>query len=191
MSERSPQQLAEIEAIVNRCQAGSSESFAKLYDLFINPIYKYIFFRVGHEEAEDLTELVFLKTWEHIHSYKTGTSSFSSWIFRIAHNVVIDHYRARRPEEQLDERFQDFRREANAMDRAHRRFDKDLLSCAMKEINDNYRQIITLKYINDLSNDEIAAITGRSHASLRILQFRALRSLRQVLERMGFSEKNV
>ena len=191
MSERSPQQLQEIEAIVSRCQAGSSDSFAKLYDLFINPIYKYIFFRVGRGEAEDLTELVFLKTWENIRSYKSGTSSFSSWIFRIAHNIVVDHYRSKRPEEQLDEQFQDFRREANAMDRAHRRFDKDLLTHAMKELNDNYRQIIILKYVNDLSNDEIAAITGRSHAALRILQFRALRSLRQVLERMGFSDQNV
>lgn len=182
-----PRKEEEIEKLVVESQRGESAAFGKLYDIFIDPIYRYVHYRVSASDAEDLTELVFLKSWENVRQYRKGIRSFSSWIFRIAHNVVVDHYRSRHPEDELTEDIVDHRDEANSQNRAHQSFDQEILGKAMREIKDHYRQILILKYINDLTNDEIAYIMGRSHAALRILQFRALRSLRRVLERMGVS----
>lgn len=176
---------AQVEVLVAEAQKGDSDAFAKLYDAFVNPIYRYIFYRVGSHSAEDLTELVFMKTWEHIRQYKFGQNSFSSWIFRIAHNVIIDHYRANKENEELSENISDHREDASAQNIAHKHFDQEVLRKAMAELKDHYRQVLILKYMNDLSNEEIVHITGRSHAGLRILQFRALRALKRILERMG------
>lgn len=176
-----------IEALVATAQAGSSEAFAKLYDIFVDPIYRYIYYRAGSVEAEDLTELVFLKTWENIRQYRSGKHHFSAWIFRIAHNIVVDFYRSKDTYDELPENIEDQRIEASAMHRAHRSLDRGVLDRAMMELKDSYRQIVVLKYLNDLSNDEIAEILGRSQSAVRILQFRALKKLRRILERMGIS----
>ena len=191
MAATDPQKEKEIENFVIASQRGDSEAFGKLYDIFVDPLYRYIYYRVGAGEAEDLTELVFLKSWENIKQYRTRERSFSSWIFRIAHNVVVDFYRSQRPQDELSENIIDYREEADSQTLANRRFDNEVLGKAMLELKDRYRQIIILKFINDLTNEEIGYITGRSQAALRILQFRALRKLRRILERMGVSENNL
>lgn len=177
-----------IEELVMASQRGDADAFGKVYDRFVDPVYRYFHFRVGKDDAEDLTELVFLKTWENIRKYKKGEYSFSSWIFRIAHNVVVDHYRSRRPTDELSEEVRDERREAVAPMAAHLRFDREMLEDAMSELKDQYRQVLILKYMNDLSNSEIGFIMGRSQTALRILQFRALRALRRILESRGITE---
>lgn len=177
-----------IEQLVASAQRGDSDAFAKLYDSFIHPIYRYVYFRVGKDDAEDLTELIFLKTWEHIRRYRQGDHHFSAWIFRIAHNVVVDHYRNHRAEDELAETLPDRRKENDTRTRTHRRFEVEALSTALAKLKGDYRQILVLKYINDLSNEEIAQVMDRSRSALRILQFRALKNLRQILENMGISE---
>ncbi|MBI4994910.1 sigma-70 family RNA polymerase sigma factor [Candidatus Peregrinibacteria bacterium] len=192
MEERQNLKTEEIETLVAQSQSGESLAFGRLYDIFADPIYRYVFYRVKSEEAEDLTELIFLKTWENIRQYRSGQHSFSAWIFRIAHNTVVDYYRSNNHiEEDLTESIPDERRLADASDRTHRSLNQNLLSTAMRELKDRYRQILTLKYINDLSNEEIGYIMGKSQTSIRILQFRALKALRRILERMGFSSFDV
>lgn len=178
----------EIEVFVILAQRGDSDAFGKLYDLFVNQIYRYVFYRVGEDDAEDITELVFLKTWENINQYRKGNCSFSSWLFRIAHNAVVDHYRARQATDELSDDIEDHRKEADASLQAHRDLDQKLLNKAMAELKDHYKQILVLKYINEFNNEEISHIMGRSQASLRILQFRALKSLKRILGRMGIYE---
>lgn len=188
MAALDPQKEEEIENLVIASQRGDSEAFGKLYDIFVDPLYRYAYYRVGAGEAEDLIELVFLKSWENIKQYRPLERSFSSWIFRIAHNVVVDFYRSQRPQDELSENIIDYREEADSKALANRRFDNEVLEKAMLELKDRYRQIIILKFINDLTNEEIGYITGRSQTALRILQFRALRKLRRILERMGVNE---
>lgn len=183
-----PAKEEEIESLVIASQRGKSEAFGKLYDIFVNPIYRYVHYRVDASDGEDLTELVFLKSWENIRQYRKGERSFSSWIFRIAHNVVVDHYRSRHPQDELTEDIIDRGDGADSKKRAHQRFDQELLEHAMRELKDSYRQILILKYVNELTNNEIGYIMGRSQAALRILQFRALRNLRRIIERMGVTE---
>ena len=154
MIPRDPKVDAEVLILVLASQSGESESFGKLYDRFVDPIFRYMHYRVGTDDAEDLTELTFLKTWENIKKFNPKSGNFSSWIFRIAHNIVVDHYRAHRQELPLTEDIQDRREEAATQDRAHRRLDQEILGKAMQKLKDHYRQVVILKYINDFSNEE-------------------------------------
>lgn len=181
-----------IDALVKKSQDGDSDAFGSLYEQFITPIYRYIYYRVGSDDAEDLTEMVFLKAWENIKQFRFGVHSFSSWIFRIAHNIIVDHYRLYKykTEELLDNVF-DSNIEATSQTRAHRSLNSKLISDALSQLKDDYRQVLVLKYINDMTNDEMCVVTGRTHASLRILQFRALRMLRKILEDKGIDQLDV
>lgn len=177
----------EIEKLVALVQDGDHESFAVLYDLFVDPLYRYIYYRVGDEEAEDILEVVFIKVWENIHRYKAGKSSFSSWIFRIAHNLVIDHYRASSGKEtqELSVTIADTDREHNPIKVTENTLNNKLLKQALNKLSKKYRDVLIYKFINQLTNREIAEIMGKTEGSIRILQFRALNSLKIELESMG------
>lgn len=178
-------QQKEIEALVVQAQKGNTDAFAKLYDLFVQSVYRYIYFRVAKEEALDLTETVFLKVWEHLGSYRFEKASFAAWIFRIAHNIVVDYYRVHRQVTPLDYAIKDEKSEANPVLMTERELSRDRLKQALSKLKKKYQQILLLKYVNELENMEIAKIMGRSEGSLRVLQFRALRALRKVLEEEG------
>ncbi len=175
----------EIEKLAQEAQKGHTESFAKLYDFYVQPIYRYIFFKVKKEEAFDLTEAVFLKVWENLKLYKKGAASFSAWIFRIAHNVVIDHYRSHRDSVVLDYSIPDEKRDINPVYLTESSLQSETLREAIARLNRKYQQILLLKYVNDLDNAEIAMIMKKSEGSLRILKFRALKALKRVLEEMN------
>ena len=92
--------------VVRRARDGDKESFAELYETYFDKIYRYVAVRIGNKtEAEDMTQQVFVKAYKHVHSYKWQGVPFSSWLFRIAHNVVVDFYRkeSKRPTVPLDE----------------------------------------------------------------------------------------
>lgn len=179
-----------VEALVASSQKGDSKSFGQLYDIFVQPIYRYVYYRIGRSEAEDLTEMIFLKTWEHIGKYRRGESSFSSWIFRIAHNVVVDYYRGSKTTDELPDDIEDSRPAVKADTMARLAVTSEILSEALKKLKDQYRQVIILKYVNDLSNEEIAEIMGKSQTALRILQFRALRQLKTMLNKKGIYDSD-
>ena len=177
----------EIEKLVSQAKKGDVNAFSKLYDYFADNIYRYVFFRVDSvEDAQDLTETVFLKSWENLYQYKSGgNNSFSSWIFRIAHNLVIDYYKLNKQIESLTEDYIDERTGRHPLDITEKSLNSALLKDAIEKLKENYKQIIILKYINELSNDEIAAILKKNEGSVRILQFRALKELKKILENMG------
>lgn len=186
MAEKDSAQKDKIELIVKEAQKGSTEAFGKLYDLYVNQIYRYISFKVSKEDALDLTETVFLKVWEHVASYKKGSGTFASWIFRIAHNLVIDHYRLQRHHASLDDVvLPDEKREADPAFLTENKFTQAMLKKAIAKLNPKYQQILLLRYITGLEPDEIGKIMNRSPGSLRILKFRALQSLKKILEDMG------
>jgi RNA polymerase sigma-70 factor, ECF subfamily len=174
----------QIEQLVSLAQKGDTDSFAKLYDLYVDQIYRYIYFRVKHEDALDLTENVFLKVWENIKSYKTGRKYFTSWVYKIAHNTVVDHYRLSKPVDSLDISVPDEKKDIDPIVLTERKINNENLSKALKKLKKRYQQIIILKYINELENEEIAKIMNKSEGSLRILKFRALKALRQVMDEM-------
>ena len=177
----------EIEELVIHAKNKDSDSFARLYDEFVDQIYRYIYFKVDKEDAVDLTENVFLKVWENLSKYKTGKMYFSSWIFKIAHNVVVDHYRLSKSVSSLEYDIPDERKDVSPAYLTEQKISSDALRKAISGLKGKYRQILILKYINELENHEIATIMKRSEGSLRILKFRALKALRQILEDMNIT----
>lgn len=175
-----------IEKLVEQVQKGDMQAFAKLYDHFVDRIYKYFFFKVANEEAFDLTENLFLKVWENIRLYKKKPgSSFSSWIYRIAHNMLVDHYRQNNPVAELDASVADYKPDNNPLHIAEQSLSKGALKEAMGKLKEHYREVITLAFVNGLENSEIAKILKKSEGTLRVLKFRALKDLKKILEEMG------
>lgn len=178
----------EIEALVVKSQKGDQEAFAKIYDTYVTPIYRYIFYKVKAEDVEDLTEILFLKAWENVRKYKKRkNTTFKSWLFRIAHNLVVDHYRLNREHSSLNPFISDTKKEADPMRLTQDSLNNDKLKLAISKLKKNYQQILILKFINDLSNTEISEILKKSEGSVRILQFRALRALKAELTDMGIN----
>lgn len=179
-----------LEDLVIKSQKGDSEAFAQLYDFFVTPIYRYIFYKVNKEDVEDLTEMLFMKAWENIRKYrKQKNKSFKAWLFRITHNLVVDHYRITREHSSLDPRLQDTKRHNDPIERAEGSINNENLKFAIGKLKKNYQQIIVLKFINELSNEEICKVMKKSEGSVRILQFRALKALKTVMNDMGI--KNI
>lgn len=177
----------EIEKLVKKSQKGDPNAFAEIYDIFVDPIYRYVYYRVKSVDAEDLVETVFLKVWENIRQYKPRKKSFSAWMFRIAHNLVVDYYRSSKGNfiEELTPQLPDQSREHNPIRVTQGVLDQDLLKEAIRKLKKQYQEIIIYKFINDLSSKEIADILKKSEGSLRILQFRALKALKRELIDMG------
>ncbi len=177
----------EIEELVLKVQEGDQDAFSQLYDIFIDPIYRYVYYRVNDEDADDLVGTVFLKVWENINKYKRGKNSFSAWIFRISHNLVVDHYRMTKDKwvAELDDNITDHKREHSPIRTTQNSLDQTVLKVALSKLKKPYQDIIVYKFVNELSNPEISGILNKSEGSLRILQFRALKALKIELINVG------
>jgi len=176
-----------LEILVEEAQNGSTEAFSKIYDQFIDTIYRYVYYRVKSDDAEDLVETVFLKVWENLKKYKRSSSGFSSWIFRIAHNLVVDYYRLKKDKDvsELDVQLADDKRDHNPIKQTEDVFNSEILKKALSKLKRHYQEIIVYKFVNEFSNEELAKLLKKSEGSLRILQFRALKALKYELDEMG------
>lgn len=179
----------DVDALVFAAQEGDKDAFGKLYDLFFEAIYRYIFFRVPAAEVDDLCELVFIKAWMNLEKYEKRDVQFSAWIFRIAHNAIIDFRRQHRSLAVMDENLED-KSENNAPKLST---EKALASRevreAVEQLKEPYKQVITLKFLIGLSNPEIAEILGEREGNVRVLQFRALKELKQILGQKGLEKE--
>jgi len=173
----------EIEELVKSSKQGDKDAFAKLYDIFLTPIYRYIYYKVNREDVEDLTEITFFKIWQNLKKYNNRKgSTFSSWIFRIAHNAIMDHYRSHRSISELPVTLSDEKRDNSPVLTTENVLNSNILRYLLNKLKKNYKQVLILKYINQLSNEEIAEIMKKKVGSVRVLQFRALNALRALIE---------
>ncbi len=163
---------------------GDQEAFGALYTLHLNAIYRYIYFRVGDEhEAEDLTEEVFVKAWEALPKYRLTEYPFTSWLYRIAHNLTVDYHRRRLPVSLSD---QDLHRILSAassteeMVEDRQRF--SALTAAVQRLDDWEQDVIILRFVHGISHDEVAAMVGKSANATRVIQHRALAKLSKYLK---------
>ena len=157
-----------------------SKAFGDLYSIFLDRIYRYVFYQVSNRAtAEDLTEEIFLKAWEGIGKFKWKGPPFQAWLYRIARNHIIDYFRTNRQQQSLDEELagDDNNPEQEAGDKQTQR----MLSKAIFSLPEQQRQIILLKFIEGLENCEIAQILKKSQGAIRITQMRALDALREKL----------
>jgi RNA polymerase sigma-70 factor, ECF subfamily len=154
-------------------------AFGELYDQFVDRVYRYLYYRAASQaEAEDLTEQVFLKAWE--------GRPFLAWLYRLAHNVHIDHVRSHRPTTSLNNQARPFElSSARASRDLARCLDVDVLTDAMTHLTVEQQQVIILKFIEGFDNEQIALAMDKREGAIRALQMRALQSLRRVLESQG------
>ncbi len=177
---------SQIEKCVLKAQKGDEKSFALLFDSFYDKISRYVHFRAPHEEVEDLVSDIFLKVVEKLNTYKPNPkASFHAWIFRIAHNRVIDYYRQKKELlGQSDENGNDFflqipDENLRPDEKANFNLDVKKLYEIMKQLPDSQREILEFKYLEGLSNAEVAHITGKAEGNIRVIQLRALREIRK------------
>jgi RNA polymerase sigma-70 factor (ECF subfamily) len=161
---------------------GKREIFAELYEEFLPKIFRYIRYRVNSEEVtEDLTSTVFEKALTNFERYSAEKATFSTWIFSIAHNVVIDHYRtqARRPALSLEKaEIEVPSREPLPEDTLERIEEREKLRGCISRLPDEEQEIIALKFGSGLNNRQIARIMGLSESNVGTRLYRAVRKLR-------------
>ena len=178
-------QVSETE-LLRRALHGDKQAFGSLYELYLDPIYRYIYYRVGdHTEAEDLTEMVFLKAWEQLPRTRKGAEvrNFRAWVYRIAHNLVVDRHRTRKPITSLDQHNEAQAPAASPETLAEHSEQSDTLQAAIMQLEPDLQQVIILRFVNQLSHAETGRILGKQEGHVRVLQYRALQKLREILKK--------
>ena len=172
----------ELKSLVQRAQDGDTESFGKIYDAFLTPIYRYVVFRFPEELAEDLVADIFVKAWEKLHTYKVRAGvPFGAWLFRIARYSVIDAYRSQRGFEEITEDIPDEKRENDPRSRIERNLTVAVVRKALKKLPTDYRDVLLLHYVAGLPHSEIAHSLSMTEGYVRILKFRGLKKLEALL----------
>jgi RNA polymerase sigma-70 factor, ECF subfamily len=173
-----------VRALVDRAQQGDREALEELYLIHFDRIYSYLHVSVGNRhDAEDLTTQTFLKMLESIGKFRWQSAPFSAWLFRIAHNLAMDHFRATKrwqPEEEVPEPDPDENTsaEAGALESIGRKSMLELI----EELSPEQQQVLTLKFVFNFANAEAATILGKTEGAIKSLQHRALVSLQKQLE---------
>lgn len=173
-----------VARLVEEAQQGNIKAFGKLYDLFVDRVYRFIFFRIGKkEDAEDLTEEIFLKTFKNIATYKQKTDiPFEAWLFRIVRNRIIDYYRTRKESASIEQAESVFDTKPGPEEQTVQNIQVQEVLAALVKLPQQYQDIIILKFIEEKSNEEISFILGKSVAHIRVIQSRALKALRQKIK---------
>ena len=181
VSDRDPD--VDVRALVARAQQGDRSALEELYLIHFDRIYGYLHMSVGNRhDAEDLTTQTFLKMLEAIGRFRWQSAPFSAWLFRIAHNLAIDHFRAGKrvqPEEEVPEPngVEESSAEEQALDSMGRARMLELIDRLAAE----QRQVLTLKFLFGFVNAEVAGILGKTEGAVKSLQHRALASLQKQL----------
>ena len=169
--------------LVERSKENDEDAFGELYSLYVDSIYRYIYIKIKvSHEAEDLVQQVFLKAWSSIRTFKYEKFPFSSWLYRIAHNQVIDYYRSRKKSNLSIKEEIIVDSSDNPAISQDQKSDKRELERAIRNLPENQQQVIILKFIEELDNKEIAKIIGKSEGAIRVLQYRALKMLKKILD---------
>jgi RNA polymerase sigma-70 factor (ECF subfamily) len=171
----------EVRKLVERAQAGDRDALEELYLLHFDRIYSYLHMSVGNRhDAEDLTTLTFLKMLESIKRFRWQSVPFSAWLFRIAHNVAMDHFRASKrvqPEEEVPEPIGS--EQLSAEVEAMRSIGRQSMLQMIESLSPEQQQVLTLKFVFNFGNGEVAAILGKTEGAVKSLQHRALASLQK------------
>ncbi len=178
--------LSGEKTILERAQRGDADAFGEIYDSYVSRIFRFAFLKMGsRENAEDLTSETFLRFWSYIRKKEIESETAGPVLYRIARNLVIDFYRkkeivAQEIDGEMENCLKDERNDfvKKLMEREEIREMMEML----RELKDEYQEIIILRYVEELSPEEIAKITGKSNGSVRVLSHRALRSLEKVMK---------
>ncbi len=177
----------ELRRLVEQAQGGDRHALEELYLLHFDRIYSYLHMSVGNRhDAEDLTTQVFVKMLESIGKFRWRSAPFSAWLFRIAHNLAMDHFRANKrwqPEEEVPE--PDPGEGSAAEEEALESIGRQSMLQLIEKLSHEQQQVLTLKFVFNFSNSDAATILDKTDGAIKSLQHRALASLQRQLERSG------
>lgn len=173
---------------LSRLKNRDKEAFIAVYDANVKDINRFVYFKIGsREEANDLTSMIFLKAWNHIQN-KTleDAKTLRALLYKIARNAIVDYYRETGSKVTVsldnEEHKIEVRDDTKATpDRLDEEADLELIRRQLPYLKEEYREVIVMKFINDLSLEEIADISGKSKGSVRVLIHRALNALRELV----------
>ncbi len=176
--------LEDEKKLVERAKDGEVQAFGLLYEYYLPKIYRFVLLKVSHrEEAEDLTHQVFLKAWENIEQYEWRGYSFGSWLYQIARNTTIDYYRGRlAPELSLEELTLEIPSEDTRDDALDSKLDWQKIVRALKELKEVEQEVLIMRFVDDLPLREVAAALGKSEGAVKLIQHRAIKNLKKILE---------
>lgn len=171
--------------LILQAKKGDSGAFGTLYDTYMPAIYRFVLFKVGtRSDAEDVTHQVFLKAWKSMKKYRDEGHPFSSWLYRIAQNTIIDHYRSTKNHRDINSMPEDALSEAPGFEEnVDRGLRAAVVHRAIRELDDMSQNVLLMKFVNDLSNKEISATLQKSEGAIRVIQHRALKHLKTILEK--------
>jgi RNA polymerase sigma-70 factor, ECF subfamily len=181
-NDRAPETAA-VRKLVERAQKGDRAALEELYLMHFDRIYSYLHMSVGNRhDAEDLTNQTFVRMLESIHRFEWRKVPLSAWLFRIAHNLAMDHFRAHRrwqPEQEVPEPRGAEQRSAD--EEALHAIGRDGLMDMIDGLSIDQQQVLTLKFVFDFSNGHVAEILGKTEGAVKSLQHRALATLQRQL----------
>jgi RNA polymerase sigma-70 factor (ECF subfamily) len=162
--------------------AGDADAFGDLYERYLDAIYHYVFYRVnGRQEAEDMTEAIFLRAWQALDTNPPHEAPFRLWLYRIAHNAVVDHYRTRKEQVGLEAAAHLADPKESPEASVARRERAEALKRAIMQMKEDHQEVLTCRFIVGLSHAETAVVMSRSEEAARALQYRAVNALRKRL----------
>jgi RNA polymerase sigma-70 factor, ECF subfamily len=168
--------------IVLKAVERDQEAFAQLYDRHVVRIYRHIYYMVSDSTtAEDLTAQTFLKAWEAIDRYKERGAPIVAWLLRISHNLTVSYLRSKRDHSELDETFLDSKMTRNPEEALEQASDEKSMREAVLKLRDEQRQVIMLRFVEEMDYREVADIIGKSVPAVRVIQHRALGNLRKIM----------
>ena len=178
----------EEKLLLYKIKKNDKQAFIKAYDLYVDQLYRFIYFKVGsREEAEDICSAVFLKTWNYIlQDSLRDHKTLKALLYKITRNSIIDHYRKNKDRGNIsldgDNGIEVIDEKQNAARNMELKTDLFVLETKLPELKEEYREVIILRFVNELSIKEIADILDKPKGNIRVLIFRALKALKELLE---------
>lgn len=172
---------------IRACQAGQISEFTYLYDQYVKPIYRYIYGKVYDQAlSEDLTSQTFLQAMESIRSFSPrAEASIKSWLFAIARNLVIDHWRRERPQVDLEE-IAELPSADDLPEAVAKTIALEKIKTEMQKLTAEQREIVTLRVWHNLSHAEIASLINKKEATVKVAYSRAVAKLAGQLANLFF-----
>lgn len=182
-----------LSELIEQSKQRNIEAFAGIYDLFAPMIFRYVKLKVQNRaEAEDLLQEVFLKAWEGLPSFQPERGSFRAWLYRIASNTVNDYFRRiyRKPTPVELKDYEEIAGGESVEEEVAVMSEVEGIKTALQALRPVYREVLELRFIQDLTVAETASVLGRSNLAVRLVQSRALKKLRRFLqEKQQMSDK--
>jgi RNA polymerase sigma-70 factor (ECF subfamily) len=172
--------------LIVKAQEGDTEAFGKLYEYYAQRIFKYVRLKIqDRQEAEDVLQEVFIKAYKGLSSLKLEDLNFNAWLYKVASNTINDRFRKkyRTPEILgIDDRF-DISDGKSLEKEITLKSDMETAREAFQHLPPLYKQVLELRFLQDLSLDEVAKILNKSNLSVRLLQFRALKKVKLIIQK--------